>query len=205
MERFQPAARIHTHFAKSIAHVCIYRRPAFAVVGLTVRGGDSMRAIIITSLWVAAPFGVSATQALLPPPVEALQAAPQVATIAVPVLKESLPKGSTIMAEHLTEKAIPTSQAFVSTIMSTDELIGQQTLRPLQAGTAINRLHVRVAPAISRNQLVTLVYRRGGIELTGRAQALEDGQTGQSIRIINPTTRSTITGTVAADGSVIIN
>ncbi len=171
-----------------------------------------MRTTIIALAAIGLPLAVHAADAtpmLLPPPVEALQAVPAKApaadTVMVPVLKEALPKGTTIMAEHLTEKAIPASQAFASTVMSASGLIGQQTLRPLAAGVAINRLHVRVAPAISRNQLVTLVYRRGGIELTGRAQALEDGQPGQSIRIVNPSTRSTLVGTVSAGGTVEVN
>jgi flagella basal body P-ring formation protein FlgA len=144
---------------------------------------------------------------LLPPPVEALREAPALAadTIAVPVLKEAMAKGETITPENLTTKAIPTSQVYASTITSTDALIGQQLVRPLTAGQPLNKLHVRVAPAISRNQMVTLLFRRGGVELSGRAQALEDGQLGQSIRIINPATRSTLLGTVAAGGVVEVN
>jgi flagella basal body P-ring formation protein FlgA len=34
---------------------------------------------------------------------------------------------------------------------------------------------------------------------------MEDGQVGQSVRVVNPATRSTIIGTVAADGTVEIN
>ena len=174
-----------------------------------------MRTTIITLVALgAAPLALYAETAapmLLPPPVEALASVPATASVPtqgmvmVPVFKEPLPKGTTITADHLTEKEIPASQAFTSTITSAADLIGQQTLRPLNAGVAINRLHVRVAPAVSRNQLVTLVYRRGGIELTGRAQALEDGQPGQSIRIVNPATRSTLVGTVAAGGTVEVN
>ncbi|RYG61310.1 MAG: flagellar basal body P-ring formation protein FlgA [Alphaproteobacteria bacterium] len=183
-----------------------------------LKGVNIMRYTIIAVTLVAAPFTVQATDAapmLLPPPVEALQAMPASApaarrapageTISVPVLKEALPKGATIMADHLTEKTVPASQAFASTVMSADDLIGQQTVRSLPAGAAINRLHVRIAPAVARNQLVTLVYRRGGVELSGRAQALEDGQPGQSIRIVNPSTRSTLFGTVTAGGTVEVN
>lgn len=172
-----------------------------------------MRTIIALTLFAAAPaYAADVAPMLLPPPVEALASIPAPAgtsqinpEVTVPVLKESLTKGTTILAEHLTEKTIPTSQAFASTVMTPDALIGQQLVRPLGAGMPINRLHVRVAPAVSRNQAVTLVYRRGGVELTGRATAMEDGQTGQSIRIVNPATRSTLIGTVAANGTVEMN
>lgn len=174
-----------------------------------------MRTIIALTLFAASPvYAADVAPMLLPPPVEALTTspaagyrnqAPEADSVTVPVLKESLTKGTIILAEHLTEKTIPTSQAFASTVMTSDALIGQQLVRPLGAGMPINRLHVRVAPAVSRNQAVTLVYRRGGVELTGRATAMEDGQTGQSIRIVNPATRSTLIGTVAANGTVEMN
>lgn len=131
--------------------------------------------------------------------------AEDIATRSVPVLKQAVQKGETLTADVLTEATFPTSQVFASTLTNRDDLIGQQALRPLEAGKPINKLHVRVAPLISRNQIVTLVYQRGGVQLSGSAQALEDGQLGQSIRIVNPSTRSTLTGTVRAGGQVEVN
>ncbi len=152
--------------------------------------------------------GAAMVATLLPPPVEAFASsvnAPESHTVSVPVLKQALQKGETITADNVTLQEIPASQSFTSTITGTDELVGQQAVRPLAAGAPINRLHVRVAPSISRNQAVTLVFKRGGIELTGRGQALEDGALGQSIRVINPTTRATLVGTVAAGAVVEVN
>ena len=131
--------------------------------------------------------------------------APAPATVSVPVLKQGVQKGETLTADNLTAAPFPTSQVFASTLTNREVLIGQQALRPLEAGKPINKLHVRVAPLISRNQIVTLVYQRGGVQLSGSGQALEDGQLGQSIRIVNPSTRSTLTGTVRAGGQVEVN
>lgn len=157
------------------------------------------------------PMGQMKVATLLPPPVEVLAAtsAPtnrrDETTTTVAVLKEPIQKGETIVADNVTTRNIPSSQAFASTIGSVNELIGQQAIRPLAASAPINRLHVRVAPSVMRNQAVTLVFKRGGIELTGRGQALEDGKLGQSIRVINPTTRTTIVGTIAEGGVVEVN
>lgn len=153
---------------------------------------------------------VAAIPALLPPPVlseDTLHASRtgEAAEVQVPVLKQPLQRGQTITADNITMVGMPASKVFASTITSSNELVGQQTVRPLEAGKAVNKLHVRVAPMISRNQMVTLVYRKGGIELSGSAQALEDGQQGQTIRIVNPSTRSTLTGTVMSDSTVHVN
>ena len=146
---------------------------------------------------------------LLPPPDLATSPASppsrQPDTLSVPVLKQPVQKGQTITAENLTTKAIPASQVYASTITTADDLTGQQAIRPLAANQPVNRLQVKVASLVSRNQAVTIVYRRGGIELSGRGQALEDGQAGQSVRVVNPDTRSTLVGTVATNGTVEIN
>ncbi|PZP38924.1 MAG: flagella basal body P-ring formation protein FlgA [Pseudomonas fluorescens] len=173
-----------------------------------------MRRIHFASLMclIAVPVGAEGlaqstmVATLLPPPVEALKALPAANNmVSVPVLKQPVQKGETIQADNVMMQEIPTSQAFASTITSMDELVGQQAVRPLGAATPVNRLHVKVAALVSRNQLVIMIYRKGGIELSGRAQALEDGQAGQTIRLINPATRSSITGTVTRDGSVEVN
>lgn len=170
------------------------------------------RVLILTAMLCAttAQAQVAVIPALLPPPVlteDSLHAsaANTEGEMQVPVLKQPLQRGQTITADNITMVSVPASKVFASTIASANELVGQQTIRPLEAGKAINKLHVRVAPMVSRNQMVTLVYRKGGIELSGSAQALEDGQKGQSIRIVNPATRSTLTGTVLSDSTVEVN
>lgn len=173
-----------------------------------------MRTFILTAVTLAAAFAAvraradEAVATLLPPPVASLQEAAIAATtgqVAVPVLKQAVGKGETISADNLTTLSIPVAQAYPSTVKVADELIGQQAVRPLVAGQPVNRMQVRVAPSVSRNQTVSIVYRHGGVELTGRGQALEDGQVGQNIRVINPATRSTIVGTIAEGGIVNIN
>lgn len=163
-------------------------------------------ALIALSLLTTTAWAEGTTVAtLLPPPVEAFSTAKTAETVAVPVLKQAIQKGETITADNVTLLEIPASQAFASTVVDSAALVGQQAQRPLAAGAPVNRLHVRVAPAVTRNQSVTIMYRKGGIELSGRGQAMEDGQIGQSIRVVNPSTRSTVIGTIAEGGIVEVN
>lgn len=149
----------------------------------------------------------AALPALLPPLAEdtSFPSAADTATVQVPVLKQPLQRGQTITADNIIMANIPAAKLFASTVAQAEELAGQQAIRPLESGKPISRLHVRVTPMVSRNQVVTLVYRKGGIELSGSAQALEDGQQGDSIRVLNPATRSTLTGTVTAAGTIEMN
>jgi len=129
----------------------------------------------------------------------------QGAVVPVPVLKAALERGATITADNLTTAPFPAGEVYASTVGDAAQLVGLQAVRALPAGRPINRLHVRVAPAVARNQAVTLSYARGGVQLTGHGQALEDGALGQSIKVLNPATRATLVGTVRAAGVVGVN
>jgi flagellar basal body P-ring formation protein FlgA len=131
--------------------------------------------------------------------------AQNVAVTTLPVLKQGVSKGEVITADNLVDKQIPTSQVFASTITDGNELSGQEATRTLAAGAPINKLHVRVAPAISKNDLVSIRYQQGSVELVVKGQALEDGQVGQSIRVLNPGTRTTLVGIVGKDNVVEVN
>lgn len=125
--------------------------------------------------------------------------------LSIPVLKQAVQKGQSISADNLMLAPTPASQVFVSTVTQPQQIEGLQAVRPLAAGQPISKLHVRVAPAVGRNTAVVLRFSRGGIELTGSGTALEDGQLGQSIKVLNPATRSTLIGTVHANNVVEIN
>ena len=118
---------------------------------------------------------------------------------------QALAKGVVISAADLTSRTLPSSQVFVSTVAEVADVVGLQTLRPLPANQPISKLHVRMAPLISRGQLVDFIYARGTVQLAGSAQALEDGAAGQTIRLLNPATRATLIGTVQTNGRVFVN
>lgn len=128
----------------------------------------------------------------------------EIPTTTIPVLTSSVAKGTAITADMLTQQAVPTSQVFASTITAPQALVGQQTTRALMAGQPINRLHVRAVPLVARESAVTVLYERGSVTLTGRADALEDGQLGQSIRVRNPASRTTLVATVSGPGTVTV-
>lgn len=129
----------------------------------------------------------------------------QVAMVTVPVLKTPLQKGALITADNLSTTQLPPNQVFVSTFTEADQLTGLTTVRPLPANTPINRMHVKATAAISRNDLIDIRFAKGAVELTVKGQALEDGQIGQTIRVINPNTRTTVSGIVREGGIVDIN
>lgn len=84
------------------------------------------------------------------------------------------------------------------------EAIGQEARVNLYAGRPIAAGDVGPPATIERNQIVTLVYTQGGLTIAADARALGRAGTGDALRVMNLASRSTVTGFVAADGSVTV-
>jgi flagella basal body P-ring formation protein FlgA len=125
--------------------------------------------------------------------------------LSLPVPAVALAKGAIITSTDLSTSQIPITRAFVSLVQQPAQAIGMQTLRALPAGMPISKLHLRQPPLVARGALVDFTFTRGGVRLSGQAQALEDGQAGQNIRLLNVATRATLLGVIQPNGQVILN
>jgi flagella basal body P-ring formation protein FlgA len=124
--------------------------------------------------------------------------------VAIPVLASPVAAGQRIEATNITTKTVDAKSVFANTITQTNQLEGMQATRKLAAGVAVTTLQVKPAADVQRNALVTLTYAAPGIQLSGSAQALEDGRIGQSIRVLNPSSRTTLVGLVTGPNAVEI-
>lgn len=62
-----------------------------------------------------------------------------------------------------------------------------------------------VAPAmVERNQSVRLIYKAGSLTISAQGRALARGAKGDLIRVMNLTSKTTVTGTISWDGSIIV-
>jgi flagella basal body P-ring formation protein FlgA len=85
-----------------------------------------------------------------------------------------------------------------------DEAVGQETRVVLYAGRPIRPQDIGPVTIIERNQIVPLVYRRGGLRIVTDARSLGRGGVGDFLRVMNLTSRSTVSGIINADGSVTV-
>ena len=82
------------------------------------------------------------------------------------------------------------------------EAIGQEARVLLYAGRPIRIGDVGPAAIIERNAIVPLIYATGGLHLSTEARALGRAGVGDSLRVMNLSSRSVVTGWVAPDGAV---
>lgn len=125
------------------------------------------------------------------------------------VLNRFIPLGTAITAEMVTEQRRPVS---VTGLLShPQDVVGTEAMRDLTAGTILASNMVRVArnsrpqPVIRTRDLVMVTYNRSGLTLTmPDAVAMQDGQVGDRIRVMNPNSRIVFAGLVVGPGRVEI-
>ncbi len=83
------------------------------------------------------------------------------------------------------------------------EAIGQEARVTLYAGRPIRPGDLGPPAVIDRNQIVALAYRAGPLSIQTEGRALMRGGVGDTIRVMNLASRSTVSGRIAADGTVV--
>lgn len=82
--------------------------------------------------------------------------------------------------------------------------IGRETRVALYAGRPIRAADIGPPAVVERNQIITLTYRRGGIVISTEGRALDRAGPGDSIRVMNLSSRTTVSAIVDATGTAIV-
>lgn len=86
-----------------------------------------------------------------------------------------------------------------------EDVIGQEARVVLYAGRPIRIEDVGPPALVNRNQLIRLAFFSNGLKITTEARALERGAIGDTIRVMNLSSRLTVIGRVQNDGSVHVS
>lgn len=89
-------------------------------------------------------------------------------------------------------------------LSSLEGLAGMETRVTIYAGRPILPAEIGPPALVERNGLVRLIYDRGGLLIIAEGRALTRGGEGEVIRVMNMSSRQTISGTIQPDGSVRI-
>ncbi|WP_375262486.1 flagellar basal body P-ring formation chaperone FlgA [Palleronia sp.] len=82
------------------------------------------------------------------------------------------------------------------------EAIGQESRVTLYAGRPVRPGDIGPPALIERNQIVTLHFVTDGLSISTDARALDRAGSGDRLRVMNLSSRTTVIGEVAEDGSV---
>lgn len=82
-------------------------------------------------------------------------------------------------------------------------LLGQQVRRTVYAGKAVTRANTRAPYAVKRNQSVTVKYVSGSLEITMSGRAMENASAGETVSVMNASSRELVNGIVTQEGWVL--
>lgn len=121
-----------------------------------------------------------------------------------PALADSLVATRTIRAKSVVQADDITlvAAAIPGALTGTDAALGLEARVAIYAGRPIRASDLGAPAVIERNQLVPLSYQTGTLAIVTEGRALARGGVGDVIRVMNLASRSTVSGRVAADGTV---
>lgn len=106
-----------------------------------------------------------------------------------------------LSAEHLAVKHGDASGG----VSDPSLLIGLETKVALYAGRPVRITDVGPPAIIERNQIVSLVFRQRGLEITAEGRSMDRAGPGETVRVMNLTSRTTVFGRVSEDGRVWVS
>jgi flagella basal body P-ring formation protein FlgA len=126
---------------------------------------------------------------------------PELAMAQTVIAARTLRAGHPITEADLELRPQPAAAGFVS---DPAEALGMEPRVTLYAGRPIPRASLQPPALVERNQLVTLVYRQGALEIRTEGRALSRGAADAEVRVMNLASRTTVTGRVAGPGLVMV-
>jgi len=82
--------------------------------------------------------------------------------------------------------------------------VGQEARVAIYPGRPIRPGDLGAPAIVERNQIVPLTYRNGTLSILTEGRALARGGVGDLIRVMNLASRSTVTGLIGPDGTVVV-
>jgi flagella basal body P-ring formation protein FlgA len=109
--------------------------------------------------------------------------------------------GTMLSADHLAFADVAAEDGFDDP----RDLVGLEARVNLFPGRPIRDRDVGLPTVVQRNAVVPLIFRRGGLVITLEGRAMGRAGEGEAVRVMNLSSRSTVTGTATASGAVVVN
>jgi flagella basal body P-ring formation protein FlgA len=124
-------------------------------------------------------------------------------TLEVAVLTRNVDRGDLLRSADLVVERRPKAE-IGGDAASREKAVGMQLRRPMRAAQALKAADLVKPDLVQRDQNITLIYQSAGLYLTSRGKALDNGTEGDTVNVLNPQSKRTITGVVTGRGQVTI-
>lgn len=109
---------------------------------------------------------------------------------------KDIEKDSLIKEDDLYQGRFRSNRLREDMVLAKDKLLGKQAVRLIKADKPITVRDIRDEVVIKKGKTATVVYAHKGLQITSKAEALEDGAKGQVIKFLNTKSGREIAGRV---------
>lgn len=85
-----------------------------------------------------------------------------------------------------------------------DEVLGLETRSAIYAGRPIRLADLGAPAIVERNQVVQLIYNGSGLHIETEGRALDRAGAGETIRVMNLSSRATVMAFIGNDGAAYV-
>ncbi len=114
-------------------------------------------------------------------------------------------KGETLAEQDLKSVKIRRNRLKPSVLSKKEQLVEKEAKRSLKEGKLINEREVGSRILVRKGDIVTLVYKRGQMQITAKGEALNDGAKNQKIEAENTKSKKKVYGIVKDADTVEVN
>ncbi|WP_407151566.1 flagellar basal body P-ring formation chaperone FlgA [Bradyrhizobium sp. ORS 86] len=124
-------------------------------------------------------------------------------TVEAAILTRSVERGDVLKGSDVVIERRPKAEVGSDAAVR-DSAVGMQVRRQLGAGRALRVADLAKPDLVTRDQNVTLAYQNGGLYLTIRGKAMDNGAEGDVVSVMNLQSKRVISGVVTGRGEVSI-
>lgn len=125
-------------------------------------------------------------------------------TIKVPVLTSAISEGNIIGSGDIEWIDIAARHMVNDTIVDADKLIGKTPIRMVDAGVPVRVRDVKSPQLVARGDEILLQFNQGGLQLTAKGKAMQNGAEGETIRVLNISSNQSLRGEVTGNKIVVV-
>lgn len=123
--------------------------------------------------------------------------------LACPAMADTVVAARTIPAQAIImpEDVVLNNHEVTGGVSDPKQVVGMEARVALFAGRPIRAGDVGFPAVVERNQIIPLLYQRNGLVISTEGRALGRAGPGDLIRVMNISSRSTVTARIGADGA----
>lgn len=123
--------------------------------------------------------------------------------VRAPVLSRPVSRGDVIQREDLQVIELAYARSISTpTVLVEADIVGKAASRSLRVGTPFAPSDLSEPLLVDRQEIITLVYKRGALALTVRARSMDRGALGQAVDVVNLQSNNVVRGVVTNRGVV---